>query len=178
MGLFIVQWAVLIIGAAIHIALDRKRRGGGRARTFELLALWFTVVGGFWVAFGGIFHIGPTSGQVADQIGYTQSMFQWEVGWADIAVGVVSMAVVAHRNRGTWWEAVLLVTLVYFWGDGIGHIMQWVSHGNTSPDNLGAIPSDFLQPVLALAFLAAFRRSSVTTEADPIADTSARKVRS
>jgi len=164
MGYFLTQWAVLIVGAAAHIALDRHPDRRTRTRIYELIALWFVVGGGAWTVLGGIGHIGPTSDDIADGIGYTQSMFQWEVGWADIAIGAAGVACAWRANRGGWMSAAVFVVLVYFWGDGIGHIVQWSAHDNTEPMNVWAIPTDFLQPLVALVFLVLYRR---TARAEP-----------
>ena len=43
----------------------------------------------------------PTSDQVAASIGYTQSMFQWEIGWADIALGVLGVLCARARTAAS-----------------------------------------------------------------------------
>jgi hypothetical protein len=163
-GFFLFQWAVVIVGFAVHVGLDRSslRRTGGRVA--ELAALWLIVGQGFFVVWGGAFHIGPTSSDIAAQIGYAPSMFQWEVGWADIAIGLAMMALALPRFRGAWTNAVLFVLTVYFVGDGIGHIMQLVGDGNTAPDNLWAMPSNFVLPALAIGLVALARRAGLFTD--------------
>ena len=47
-----------------------------------------------------------------------------------------------------------------YWGDAIGHIMQYTVHDNTAPDNVWAIPSDIIGPLLAVVLLIAYRRMS------------------
>jgi hypothetical protein len=158
MGFFVVQWATMLVGFVVHAAVDRSPRRHTSGRLVELALLWLLVAGGFWAAVGGIFHIGPTSAQIAAGIGYAPSMFQWEVGWADIALGVLGMGCAWRRNRGGWMTAAVVALLVSYWGDGIGHIMQLVAHGNTAPENVWSLPSDFLQPLLALVLLIAYRR--------------------
>jgi len=167
MGYFLIQWGVLILGGAAHIALDRHPDRRTATRVYELIALWAVVGGGAWTVFGGIGHIGPTSDEIADGIGYTQSMFQWEVGWADIAIGAAGIACAWKANRGGWTSAAVFVLLVYFWGDGIGHIVQWTAHDNTEPMNVWAIPADFLQPLIAVVFLALYRRGAAGVHARP-----------
>lgn len=164
MGFFVFQWAVVLVGFALHAVLDRSsfRRTGGRIA--ELAALWLVVVMGAFTVFGGVFHIGPTSTDIANQIGYAPSMFQWEVGWADIAVGLAMIAVVMRRFRGAWATATLSILAVYFVGDGIGHIMALVAHGNTAPDNVGAMPSDFLLPLVAFVLVGLARRAGFFTD--------------
>ncbi|MHC1559052.1 DUF6790 family protein [Actinomycetospora sp. C-140] len=164
MGFFAFQWAVVIVGFGLHAVLDRSahRRTGGRVA--ELAALWLIVVMGAFNIFGGVFHAGPTSSDIAAQIGYAPSMFQWEVGWADIAVGVAMVAVAMRRFRGSWATATLTILFVYFVGDGIGHIMSLVAHGNTAPDNIAALPADFLLPVLAFVLVGLARRAGFFTD--------------
>ncbi|WP_254699233.1 DUF6790 family protein [Rhodococcus sp. SGAir0479] len=167
MGFFLIQWGVLVLGGAAHIAVDRHPDRRTATRVYELIALWAVVGGGAWTVFGGIGHIGPTSDEIADGIGYTQSMFQWEVGWADIAIGAAGIACAWKANRGGWTSAAVFVLLVYFWGDGIGHIVQWTAHDNTEPMNVWAIPADFLQPLIAVVFLALYRRGAAGAHARP-----------
>jgi len=99
---------------------------GGRtsdsASFFRLSSLWFIVSAGAFAIWGGIYHLGPTSHSVATQIGYAPSMFQWEVGAADIAIGILCVLCVRASNRGQWMTAALTVLTVSFFGDGTGHL--------------------------------------------------------
>lgn len=158
MEFFGTTWITLILGWLIHVFADRHPDRRTRHRVIELALLWVLVGGGVWNLIGGLSHIGPYSDEVARQIGYTQSMFQWEVGWADIAVGVLGIGCAWRRLRGTWMTAAVVALAISFWGDAIGHIMQLVAHDNHAPSNVWAIPSDIVQPVLAIALLVAYRR--------------------
>jgi hypothetical protein len=158
MGYFLFQWAVIIIGLGLHIGFDRSRFRRTKGRVAELAALWLVVGFGAWSLWGGIFHVGPTSTSIADQIGYAPSMFQWEVGWADIAFGVLGVLCVMRRFRSGWTDALLAGLAIYFFGDGIGHIMQLVAHGNTAPDNVWALPADFLIPTVSIIAVVVARR--------------------
>jgi hypothetical protein len=156
---FAFQWVVILTGAGIHFLVDRHRHGRREGRGVELTLLWVLVFGGAWAIVSGVMHTSGTSGQLAESIGYAPSMFQWEVGWGDIALGVlgVGCAWVALRDR--WMTAATVVLAVQFGGDAIGHIMEWVANDNTAPDNIWAIPSDVAQPLLAIILLVAYRRS-------------------
>ncbi len=97
MGFFLIQWGVLVLGAAVHIALDRHPERRTPRRMCGLVAL-----GG---RRGRRVDRGrrnrphrATSDEIADGIGYTQSMFQWEVGWADIAIGAAGVACAWKAN--------------------------------------------------------------------------------
>lgn len=99
-------------------------------------------------------------------------MFQWEVGWGDIALGVLSVGCAWRALRGQWMTAAVVVLTIQYGGDAIGHLMQWVANNNTAPDNVWALPSDVLQPLIAIVLLAAYRRSASATpdraeEAEP-----------
>lgn len=158
MSYFAVQWISLVIGFAAHVLLDRSPLRRTAGRTFELAALWLLVGMGAFNLWGGFGHIGPTSDQVAASIGYTQSMFQWEIGWADIALGVLGVLCARKAHRGQWTNATLTALTVSFFGDGVGHVIEWLGHGNLAPDNVWAIPTCFLVPTLSALFVYLARR--------------------
>jgi hypothetical protein len=122
--------------------------------------VWILAFGGFWAIVSGIGHISGSSDQLAESIGYTQSMFQWEVGWGDIGLGVLGMGVIWRRD--SWMTAAVVMLAIAYGGDAIGHIVQWVKHDNTEPDNVWAIPSDIVGPLLAVVLLVWYRRLSPT----------------
>lgn len=155
---FAIQWVVVAVGFAVHLLLDRRRHGHRAGRAVELLLLWVLVFGGAWAVYGGLGHISGMSDQLAESIGYAPSMFQWEVGWGDIALGVLGIGCAWKRLRGQWMTAAVVVLAVQYGGDAIGHVMQWTANDNTAPDNVWAIPSDVLQPLLAAGLLWAHRR--------------------
>jgi hypothetical protein len=159
MSFFAFQWIVILGGFAVHVGLDRSpvRRTAGRV--YELAALWLLVGMGAFNLWGGFGHTGPTSAAVATEIGYAPSMFQWEIGWADIALGVVAVLCVRRVNRDRWTDATLVALTVSFFGDGIGHIMQLTAHANMAPDNVWAIPTCFLVPILSILFVHLARRA-------------------
>jgi hypothetical protein len=85
-------------------------------------------------------------------------MFQWEIGWADIALGVLGVLCLRRGNRGGWTDSTLVALTVAFFGDGIGHVMQLVGHDKVAPDNVWAIPTCFLVPLLSVLFVHLARR--------------------
>ncbi|MBV1853912.1 DUF6790 family protein [Catellatospora tritici] len=161
---FAAIWFTIIVGWLIHVAVDRHpgRRTGHRV--VELALLWILVGGGAWGILGGLSHIGPQSDQTAEQIGYTQSMFQWEVGWNDIAVSVLGIGCAWRRLRGTWMTAAVTALAISFWGDAWGHFNQLVFHDNHAPANVWALPSDILMPLLAVILLIVYRRGQTRAE--------------
>ncbi len=98
---------------------------------------------------------------LAPQIGYTQSMFQWEIGWADIGIGVLLVACIWERR--SWMTAAVVMFVISYVGDAIGHVMQYTEHDNRAPANVWPMWFDFIQPLIALLLLLAYRR---LTQAD------------
>jgi len=170
MSFFAIQWTVLLVGFTAHAVLDRSPARRTAGRVYELAALWLLVGMGAFNLWAGFGHTGPTSDQVAAAIGYAPSMFQWEIGWADIALGVLGILCLRRANRGGWTNATLAALAVSFSGDGIGHLMQLVAHGNTAPDNVWAIPTCFLVPALSalLVHLARRHRAFALQPAHPV----------
>ncbi len=157
MVFFVGSWIITIIGWLIHVFVDGVPAKRTRHRVVELLLLWLLVVTGVFGLLGGIGHISGLSDELAVQIGYVQSMFQWEVGWGDIALAVLLIGCAWPRFRGTWMTAAVVVLTIQYGGDGIGHIMEYVAHDNTASSNVYAIPSDILQPIIAIIVLVIYR---------------------
>jgi hypothetical protein len=159
-GYFIFQWVVLLAAATAHVVLDRRRHPEHRhaGRVAELYLVWILAFGGAWAIISGIGHISGQSGELAKSIGYAPSMFQWEVGWSDIGIGVLGL--VCIKKRDSWMTAAVVMLAISYGGDAIGHIIQWAKHSNTEPDNVWAIPSDILGPLAAIVLLVYVRRAA------------------
>lgn len=158
LSLFAAFWVILILGFLIHWLADRRRAGRGRHRTVELMLLWVVVLGGAWAIVAGLTLMDGESHQSAVSIGYAPSMYQWEVGWADIAIGVLGVACARKTLRGQWMTAAVAVLAICFGGDAIGHVMQWSAHNDTAPVNVWSIAHDLLQSGLAVLLLVICRR--------------------
>lgn len=166
MVFFAASWVITIIGWVIHVLVDRAPNRRTGHRVLELFFLWLLVITGVFSIIGGIGHISGMADELAIQIGYAPSMFQWEVGWGDIALGVLLIMVAKKRFRDGWLTAAVVVLTVQYGGDAIGHIMQYVAHDNTAPSNVWAIPSDIAQPILAIIFLILYRRGAAKITAE------------
>ena len=159
---FVTPWVITFLGWGIHVAVDRSDQARTSRRVVELLLLWVMVFGGAWVLLAAFGHLGPNSAEHAADIGYSPSMFQWELGGADAAIGVLGIGC-AWRRDG-WLTAAVVVLAICYLGDAIGHIMQLTVHDNTAPNNVWAIPSDIFGPLLAIGLLIAYRRMSSQAE--------------
>lgn len=158
LSLFAAYWIVLVLGFLLHWLAERRAPGRGPRRTAELMLLWVVVLGGVWAILAGLSLVGGDSHLSAVSIGYAPSMYQWEVGWADIAIGVLWVLCVRKSLRGQWMTAAVTVLAISFGGDAIGHIMQWSAHNNAAPVNVWSIPYDILQGGLAVLLLVIYRR--------------------
>jgi len=156
MTFFVIPWIVLVVGTGISILIDRHPRRRTTPRVVEIALLWTVVWFAVWGLIGVAGHIGPNSGAVAESIGYAQSMFQWEVGFGDLALCVLGIGSFWFRDR--WLTAGVVALAISYWGDAIGHIMEYYGQGNDAPNNTWAIPSDIAQPLVAIVLLTLYRR--------------------
>jgi Na+/melibiose symporter-like transporter len=103
---------------------------------------------GLWAFLGHVFF----ADQSAASIGWATSPFQYEVGVANLGLG---LAAIYAAFKG--FEARLAVGIAaacFLIGAGIGHIRDIVETGNLAPGNAGPImATDFLTPVVVLVLL-------------------------
>ena len=98
-----------------------------------------------------VFHVffGETA---AKFIGWEQSPFQAEVGFASLGIGIAG--VIAYKASLPFQFATLIPPAVFSLGAAGGHIYQMIAAGNFSPGNVGLVlPSDILIPVVGFVFL-------------------------
>ncbi len=143
--------AVAFLGFLAHLLVRRHRRSA--RQNLDLLLLWlFGVTVGAVGLFAGLGHT-TFAQQTAAQTGFpANNPFQWEVGWTDIAIGVLGLICLFRRDF--WWPTAI-VNAVFLWGATWGHIYQLVVHGNHHPGNSGPVLyADVLVPLLILVLLA------------------------
>lgn len=156
---FLVFAAIALIGAAIHRHRDSQARSA--ARTLEIFLIWWMVVAvGVAAIFGAMFHFfdGPDT---AREIGFSNGDggFQTEVGFADLAIGVLGVLCARFRD-GFLLAAVVAVSICYL-GDAYGHLHQAAIHDNHAPDNTGlTLWADFIAPLVAIGLYVLWRRES------------------
>ena len=93
----------------------------------------------------------------ASYIGWANSPFQAEVGYASLGFAAVGLL----AFRGAWQTrlAAVLGPALFLWGAAVGHVLDMVRSHNFAPGNAGVIFwTDILLPVFGLALLAATRR--------------------
>lgn len=136
---------------AISLVVAAARRGHGNAseRFLSWILLLPIGVTGLWA---GVAHVlFPRT--AAAHIGWQTSPFQFEVGMADLAIGVT--ACVAFWRDMPFKAAAVYAASIFLLGDAVGHVRQMVATGNFAPGNAG-VPfyMDVICPLLAIAFLA------------------------
>jgi len=125
---------VSLVAASIHLAFSPPRRSSGSAIAGTyLLYLLFIYVGlmGMLTAYAHVFRPIQTSAS----IGWSTSPYEYEVGMADLTVGV--LGVLCLWFRGNFWLATAIANAVWLLGDAVGHIRQMVLNNNHSGNNSG-----------------------------------------
>jgi hypothetical protein len=98
-----------------------------------------------------IFHV-FFGDMAAGFIGWAQSPFQAEVGFASFGVGIAG--VLAYKASLPFRFAALIPPVCFSLGAAGGHIYQMIAENNYSPGNVGLVlPADIIIPVVGLIFL-------------------------
>jgi hypothetical protein len=85
-------------------------------------------------------------------IGWEDSPFQAEVGFASLGVGIAG--IIAFRASLPFRFATLIPPTAFSLGAAEGHIYQMITAHNFSPGNVGLVlPSNFLVPAFGFLFL-------------------------
>jgi hypothetical protein len=137
-----------VIAATVHLALSPQRRSSSRkiAETY-LLYLLFIYVGlmGLLTAYAHVFRPVQTSAS----IGWSTSPYEYEVGMADLTVGV--LGVLCFVFRGEFWLATAIANAVWLLGDAVGHVRQMLLYNNHAANNAGLfLALEFILPVVIL----------------------------
>jgi hypothetical protein len=144
----------LLLVAAVVVAAARHGYGSAAERFLAWILLLPIGVSGIWAA---VFHIFFPAISAAD-IGWEVSPFQFEVGMADLAIGITACA--AFWGNLSFKAAAVNAASIFLFGDAVGHVRQMMVAGNFAPGNAG-VPFylDVLCPVLAIALLVIARRA-------------------
>ncbi len=154
--MIIVFFAVsALLGASIHVALSPLRRSSGAliAETY-LVYLLFIFVGlmGILSAYAHVFRPVQTSAT----IGWSTSPYEYEVGMADLTVGV--LGILCLKFRGNFWLATAIATAVWFLGDAIGHFRQLIFYNDHASYNSGVfLVIEFVVPMLIVGLTLYYR---------------------
>jgi hypothetical protein len=147
----------LLVAALVFAWLGRS----GASMADRLLA-WILLlpigVSGIWAA---VFHLFFPEVAAAD-IGWEPSPFQFEVGMADLAMGVT--ACISFWRSLDFKAGVVIINAIFLLGDAIGHVRQMVVEGNFASGNAG-VPflGDLVFPALSIILLIVVQRSEAAS---------------
>ncbi|MBA4377044.1 MAG: hypothetical protein C0401_12855 [Anaerolinea sp.] len=146
MPLFMLTVALLAI--IIHVALMKQRSA---KRIIEITLLYLLVISvGVGALIAGFMHVfnGPAT---AKMIGWQPgSPFQYEVGVADMAFGLIGVLCLFFRD--SFWLAAIIANGVFLIGCMIGHIRSVAESGNLAAYNIGPniIIADLIIPLVLI----------------------------
>jgi len=138
------MFALAILFILIHLSLRLKHVSYAEIvyRWMALFALGLTGIYAF------IMHV-FFSDISAAAIGWATSPFQFEVGMADLAVGL--LGVLSFRSHYSFRVATVIAAICILWGDAVGHIYQMIMFQNFNPGNAGSwFALDVIVPAILL----------------------------
>jgi hypothetical protein len=149
--------AFLFVAALLLAAVSRDIKPAAE-RFLAWILLLPIGVKGLWAATSHL--VFPAI--AAAHIGWQVSPFQFEVGMADLAIGVT--ACIAFWRDLSFKTAAVSAASIFLLGDAIGHIRQMAEAGNFAPGNAG-LPfyMDVICPVLAIALVTIARRQQAAS---------------
>lgn len=94
-------------------------------------------------------------------IGWANSPFQLEVGFASLGIGIAGL--IAFKRNLTFRVATFIPPAIFLWGAAGGHIYQIIKTQNYSSGNAGVILwTDVLLPVIGFILLYAQYKNKIT----------------
>jgi hypothetical protein len=147
-GLLLRNLPAILFVIALIAATARRHRGDAAERYLSWILLLPIGVTGLWAGVAHVFF--PAT--AAAHIGWQTSPFQFEVGMADLAIGVT--ACIAFWQGLGFKAAAISAASIFLLGDAVGHVRQMMIAGNFAPGNAG-VPfyMDVICPLLAIVLL-------------------------
>ena len=155
--------AFLFVVALILATTGLPRGGDVTSRFLAWILLLPIGVTGLWA---GIAHVAFPQ-VAAAHIGWEVSPYQFEVGMADLAIGIT--AFLAFWRPWEFRAAAVCAASVFLLGDAVGHIRQMMAVGNFAPGNAGVPPYGFTGPSARDCALSRRTIASRKSKADPTA---------
>lgn len=165
LGNFTLTFFVLGLLAS-GIALCRTRGPRSFAVVVEALFSYFLLFSiGLANLYNFVLHV-FFGKMTAGFIGWADSPFQLEVGFASLGFAVLGL--LAFKGSFDMRLAAVVGPACFLWGAAGGHVYQMITAHNFAPGNAGVIfYSDILVPVMGFIFLWLQRRAS--TQEGPVA---------
>ena len=169
-GWHVYLWVVAIaVPAVIHVRQSGRRDRAGRS---EIVLMYVLGVSGAVGMFNSLWHTAFAS-DVAATIGWPAgNPFQTEVGFANLAIGIVGFACFWRYD---FWLPAIAAKTVFAWGAGVTHVLDIMRTRNLSSNNAGPILAwDFLLPVVAIGLYVLARAARERVSTSPALHWSAR----
>jgi hypothetical protein len=137
-----------LIAASVHLAISRSSRSDARS-VAGIYLLYFLVIYvglmGLLTAYGHVFRPVQTSAS----IGWSTSPYEYEVGMADLTLGV--LGILCLFLRGSFWLATAVANAVWLLGDAVGHLRELILRNNRATNNSGIfLAVEFVMPCVIL----------------------------
>jgi uncharacterized protein DUF6790 len=163
LGNFTLTFFVLGL-AASALALWRAREPRGFAAVVEALFAYFLLFSiGLANIYNFVLHV-FFGKMTAAFIGWDDSPFQQEVGFASLGMGLVGL--LAFRGSFDMRLAAVVGPACFLWGAAGVHVHQMITAHNFAPGNAGVIfYSDILVPLVGFIFLWLQRRAAPASNA-------------
>ncbi|NVP54878.1 DUF6790 family protein [Mycoplana rhizolycopersici] len=130
--LILTNLPIVLFVAAMGIAFFLKV-----GPTAERYLSWLLLLSvGVEMIWGGFFHVFLPQ-VAATQIGWQVSPFQFEIGVADLAMGIV--AVLSFWRSLSFKAAVVIYIVLFNFGVAIGHVREAIVNADYAPDNFGVL---------------------------------------
>ena len=140
--------ALVIAGFAIWNGPRPLSRGFVIDRLLRYVFLFPLGMQSLWAFIGHVLY----PDQAAAVIGWTPSPFQYEVGVANLGLGLASIYAALSSFQAR--VAVGILAVCFLLGAGIGHVRDIIEAGNFAPGNSGPIMiTDFLTPIVLVVLL-------------------------
>jgi hypothetical protein len=125
---------VALVAASVHLGFSAKRRSGAATIIGTYLIYLLFIYVGLMGLFTAYYHVFRPI-EASASIGWATSPYEYEVGMADLTVGV--LGVLCLLFRAEFWLATAIADAVWLLGDAVGHIREMVVHNNHAENNAG-----------------------------------------
>ena len=146
-ALFVLAWVFALVGS--------EAPGTDAATAFDENALrWILFLAVGWTGVGAAVPHTIFARQTAKSIGWETNGFQYEVGFANLAIGLAGIYA-ANQDASAAWVAAALAGGVFLALAGAYHVVEIFRDRNYAPGNTLILFSDFGIPISLLALLLA-----------------------